>query len=106
VQDDDHHARQQKRTDRLPSSVGEVEGVAPLLRVENCQALRDEEQFVYVLFKMLSGSLHISANYGPLIGLAVLKIRRAQFGSTGEQIIKATCPKRFEIEQVACDFLN
>ncbi len=40
------------------------------------------------------------------IGLAVAKIRRAQFGSTGEQIIKAAFPKRFEIEQVACIFLN
>jgi len=41
-----------------------------------------------------------------LIGLAVAKIRRAQFGSAGEQIIQAAFPKRFEIEQVACVFLN
>jgi len=41
-----------------------------------------------------------------LIGLAVAKIRRAQFGSPGEQIIKAAFPKRFEIEQVAGVFLN
>jgi len=41
-----------------------------------------------------------------LIGLAVAKVRRAQFGSAGEQIIKAAFPKRFEIEQVACVFLH
>ena len=41
-----------------------------------------------------------------LIGLAVAKIRRAQFGSAGEQIIQAAFPKRFEIEQVACVFLH
>jgi len=41
-----------------------------------------------------------------LIGPAVAQIRRAQFASAGEQIIKAAFPKRFEIEQVACVFLH
>ncbi len=41
-----------------------------------------------------------------LIGLAVAKIRRAQLGSAGEQILKPAFPKRFEIEQVACVFLH
>ena len=41
-----------------------------------------------------------------LIGLAIAKVRRPQFGSAGEQIIKAAFPKRFEIEQVACVFLH
>jgi hypothetical protein len=41
-----------------------------------------------------------------LIGLAVAKIGGAQFGSAGQQIIKAARPKRLEIEQVACVFLH